>query len=239
MRILIMAALFVLMPVMAAHADTEDTILELPQGQVILSISATERREVEQDLLVATLSYMAEDRNSRELQDEINTVMAKAVETAKKVKAVKVNTDSYQVYERTDARTKERIWHGNQSMTLKSKDPEAVLKLAGELQSMKLTMNDLSYTLAPETAIEVQDSLMEDALDQLQTRANRAAKALGKTTAELKEVTVQGQNIPYAKTSFRNTMAMDVAESAMAAPVAEAGESTLTLTVSARALLKP
>ena len=80
---------------------------------------------------------------------------------------------------------------------------------------------------------------MEDALDQLQTRANRAAKALGKTTAELKEVTVQGQNIPYAKTSFRNTMAMDVAESAMAAPVAEAGESTLTLTVSARALLKP
>jgi predicted secreted protein len=233
---LIALLLFVTMP---AYAESEDTILELPDGHVILSISATERREVEQDLLVATLSYTSENRNSRELQDEINTVMAKAVEAAKKVKAVKVNTDSYQVYERTDPRTKERLWHGNQSMTLKSKDSEAILKLAGELQSMKLTMNDLSYTLAPETAIEIQDSLMEDALDQLQTRANRAAKALGKGTAELKEVNVQGQDIPFAKSNFRGAMAMDMAESAMAAPVAEAGESTLTLSVSARAILKP
>ena len=239
-----MRALFLMALVMVmsspAFADQEDTILSLPDGQVILSISATERKEVEQDLLVATLSYNAVNKDSRELQNEINTAMREAVETANKIEDVKVNTGAYNVYERTKPRTKEKEWHGSQSMTIKSKNSEAILKLAGKLQDMKLNMNGLSYTLDPKTAVAVQDSLMEDALKQLQTRANRAAKALGKSTAELRDVNVQGGNVPYARVQHRGAMMMaDMAESKMAAPVAASGETTLTLTVTARALLKP
>jgi len=39
-------------------AQNQDPILALPDGEVMLNISATERREVEQDLLVANLSYV-------------------------------------------------------------------------------------------------------------------------------------------------------------------------------------
>ncbi len=239
MRIAILTAL-VLFIAVPAKAQVEDTILALPDGQVILSISATERKEVEQDLLVATLAYNAVNKDSRELQNEINTAMRQAVETANKVEGVKVNTGAYNVYERTEPRTKEKKWHGSQSMTIKSKDSEAILELAGKLQDMKLNMNGLSYTLDPKTAVSVQDSLMEDALKQLQTSANRAAKALGKSSAELRDVNVQGGNVPYARVQHRGAMMMaDMAESKMAAPVAAAGETTLTLTVTARAILKP
>lgn len=233
-------ALFLLTLPHTVMAQVEDPILSLPDGQVILNISATERREVEQDLLVATLNYTATNKNSRDLQNEINKAMKKALDLVKKEKNVKVNTGAYQVYETTIPRTKEKEWRGNQSITLKSKDADTILKLTGKLQEMGLNTNGLSYTLSPETAIAVQDNLMEAALKQLQTRANRAAKALGKSSAELREVNTQGGGIPVQRRNYaRGAVMMESADMAMAAPVAASGESTITLTVSARVLLKP
>jgi len=167
--------------------------------------------------------------------------MASALKAAKKVDEVKVNTGAYQVYERYTKLTKQKEWHGQQSMTLKSKDAEKLLKLVGQLQDMKLNTNGLNYTLSPETAVEIQDALMEDALKQLQTRADRAAKALGKSTAELRSVNVNGGGVPHQPRHYArgNIMSMDMAESAVAAPVAASGETTITLSVNARAILKP
>ncbi len=223
-----------------AAAQQQDPILSLPDGQVILNISATERKEVEQDLLVATLSYNVTKRDAAEIQNEINTAMAGALAEAKKVDTVKVETGGYYVHETIEPRTQEKLWQGSQSITLKSKNSEDLLALTGKLQALKLNMNGLNYTLDPDTAVKIQDELMEAALIQLQTRADRAAKALKKSGAELREVNTQGMDMPvmpmarsYAK------MEMAVASDAMAAPVAAAGETTITLTVSARAILKP
>ena len=240
MRLLLVLTLLVTLSV-PAFANKNDTILMLPEGQVMLNISATERREVEQDLLIANLSYVATNTDSRALQDEINKAMASALKEAKKVDEVKVNTGAYQVYERYTKLTKQKEWHGQQSLTLKSKNAEKLLKLVGELQDMKLNMNGLNYTLSPETAIEIQDALMEDALKQLQTRANRAAKALGKSTAELRDVNVNGGGVPHQPRHYaRATIAMaESADMGMAAPVAASGETTIALSVNARAILKP
>lgn len=224
----------------SAQAQCSDPMLTLPEGQSLMTIMATERQSVEQDLLVATLSYVVENRDASELQDEINSAMKEALDKAKKVESVKVSTGSYQVYETTDPRSKEKKWRGSQSIILKSKNADALLKLAGELQELKLTMNGLSYTLDPDTAAEAQDSMMEAALVKLQSRANRAAKALGKSEAELKDVSVQSDNSvrpqPYVA---RGAMMMESAAMDMASPVASANEETLMLTVSARAVLKP
>jgi predicted secreted protein len=223
-----------------AGGQIEDPVLSMPDGQVILHISAAERRDVAQDLMVATLSYSAVNTDPRALQSEINSVMRRALDLAKAVAAVRINTGSYQVSEFTEPRTKEKKWRGRQSLTLKSKDAQAVLDLGGKLQEMNLTMNGLTYTLDPKTAVELQDALMEDALKQLQNRADRAAKALGKTSAALRDVSVQGADLPSAVQDGGYMPMMATAEKMQAAPpVAEAGETTITLTVSARALLKP
>ncbi len=227
------------LPIAAARAQTQDPLLSLPEGQVILSISATERKEVAQNLLVGTLSYVVTNRDAGVVQNDINTVMARAVEIAKKQDKVKISTGAYQVYETTVQRTEERVWRGEQSLTLKSGDTKALLDLAGELQKLGLTMNGLSYTLDPETAVKVQDSLMESALKQLQERANRAAAALGKSGADLRDVSVQSDNMPYPRPYMPRAAKMETMAMDMAAPVAEAGETTITLTVSARAILKP
>lgn len=225
-----------------AKADSQDPILTLPDGQVILNISATVSEEVEQDLLVATLRYSAENTDATKLQNEINEAMKKALDRAKKEdkEIVKVNTGSYNVYERTDQRTKEKKWYGQQTLTFKSKDSEKILKLAGDIQEMGLKMVGLNYTLDPKTAVKIQDDLMEVAIKELSSRANRVAKALGKSSAEIRELNTQSNNYVQSSRNFAHAeMAMDMVSSKMAAPVAEAGESTISLTVNGRAIIKP
>ena len=236
-----LVAIATLLPLSPVKADSQDPILTLPDGQVILNISATVREEVEQDLLVATLRYSAENREAKPLQNEINEAMQKALKRAKQEdkEIVKINTGSYNVYERTDNRTKEKKWYGQQTITIKSKDSDKVLKLAADLQEMGLKMTGLNYTLDPKTAVKIQDDLMEVAIQELSARANRVAKALGKSSAEIRELNTQSSSYaPQIRNYARAEMAM-MSSDKMAAPVAEAGESTISMTVNGRAIIKP
>ncbi|MEM9469209.1 MAG: SIMPL domain-containing protein [Pseudomonadota bacterium] len=234
----LLTAFALLLPPQIAKADNEDPIFTLPDGQAVLSISATERRDVEQDLLVATLAMTITHRDSKKVQNDINTAMKKALDIAQGAKEVKVNTGSYRVYEYTEPRTEERKWRGSQTLTLKSKNADNVLSAVQKIQELGLTVQGLNYMVDPKTAVAVTDDLLEDALQQLQTRANRAAKALGKSKAELRDINVNGGGGHYRPVKhYARAMAMESAD--MATPVAAAGEDTLSLTVTARAILKP
>lgn len=224
----------------AAMAADQPDILTLPAGQTLLHISATERQEVEQDLLVANLRYEAQNTDAAKLQNEINEAMDKALKEASKVQSVKAITQQYYVHRRTDPRTKAESWQGNQGLVIKGLKPDDVLDLAGEIQEMGFIMGGLSYTLSPDKAESLKDSMMEAALAKLKARADRAAKALGHSTAELKEIQVEGSGPIYSPQPYRSMARMEMAESAdMKAPSASPGETTLTLSVSASVLLKP
>lgn len=241
---------------MAAPAYAQNgpkSALDLPPGQTLVNLSATERVEVQQDLLVANLQYQAENRNARALQDEINTLMKQAVEKAKSYKDVKISTQQYYVYmyeppvpvpmqgqPQPPRKKPEKTWRGSQGLQLESKSAEDLLELAGILQDMGLTMQGLNYTISQDLLEDTQDSLLENALTKLKAKAERTAKALGKSQADLIEVNVDSGGfypppMPMMKTMARADMAME----SMAAPVAEAGSSDISLSVSARALLKP
>lgn len=233
----------------AASAQDLNTVLSIPEGATLVSLSATERVEVDQDLLVSTLSIEARNADATALQDEINKVMTKALEEAKAFKTVKVSTQSYQVYPHEyvpDPRPLPsgekpeivREWRGSQSLMLRSKEPDDLLKLAGILQKMGMNTTGLSYTVSPELMEETQNSLLEAALTKLTVKAGRTAAALGKTKADLLSVNVDiGGHYPQPVMMMRGAMAME-AKADMAAPVAAAGQSEITLSVNAQALVK-
>ncbi len=235
--LLALASALTLIPFAAAHAD--DGLHLPPEGHTLLNLSASERLTMPQDTLMASLRIEAKSADTAKIQNDINAAMEKAVAEAKKVKDVKVSTGSYYVYEQqVDQRTK--IWHGQQTIELESKDSAALLKLAGDIQKMGFVMNGLNYTLSVEKAESVRDELMVKALEKLQKKADMVAKALGKSGYELTDVNVDGASpvVPmYKAMAMRSDMAG--AEMAMAPPVAEPGETDVTLSVSARVLLKP
>lgn len=235
-------------------AGGENGLIRLKEGQTLLNISATERKDVSQDILTASLRYETQGTDPKALQNEINTVMKKVLARAKESADVKVSTDSYYVYpydpapsapapypheEKGDA-TAGRQWRGSQSLQLQSKSADTLLELAGALQDMGLLLDGLSYSLSPEKAEDVKDSLMEAALDKLRARAQRAAKAMGMTKTDLVEISIDTSNNDAPMPMMRTAMIADAAPiGKMEEPVAEPGETEITLTVSARALLKP
>ena len=224
-------------------AQDYKTLLDIPEGATLVSLSATERIEVEQDLLTANLRYEAENVSPKELQNNINTMMKKALEKAKKVNSVKVSTQAYSVYQYNlnNNRTQRRnmIWKGQQGLKIKGKNAVDLLDLLGDLQEMGLTMKGLSYSVSPELLEKTHNEMLEAALGKLITKAKRTAKAIGKSKTELLQINVNhgGRNNYQPQYNMRAMGGM--AETATVAPVAAPGESQITLTVSAQALLRP
>ena len=227
------------------QAQDYKTVLDLPDGATLVTLSATERQTIGQDLLVATLRYEAEDKNPRTVQNEINTAMKKALDKAKSYDSAKAATLQYNIYEYDINRGKknlapEKVWKGEQGLMVKGKDQEQLLKLVGEMQDLGLKMSGLNYQVSPELLEKTRDDMLEAALTKLTSKANRTAKAIGKSKAEMKKINVDmgGGYHPQPRYAAKAMMmSADSAES-MAAPVASAGEDEITLTVNAEALLR-
>lgn len=250
MRSMLVAALLLTFSTPAFSQDYK-TILDLPEGATLVNLSATERVEVDQDLLVASLRYEDQNADPKALQDAINETMTKAVDKAKTYKDVKISTQQYYVYpydydpnpkpiEHGEAPRKlERVWRGQQALELKSAKADDLLALVGALQELGLAVSGLNYTVSPELLEETQESLLEAALIKLQSKAERTAKALGKSSSDLLQVNVDIGGY-YPAPMMARGMAMDSAQAKMemAAPVAEPGQSEITLTINAQAMLK-
>ncbi len=244
-----LAALLLMMSP-AAHAQQFEP-KPLEPGQTLLSLSATEQMNVQQDLLQASLRIEIDAKNPKEIQDKINKAMQDALTAAKGVAEVKASTGQYYVYSYdpnpapSSISTKDakgRIqWKGSQTIDLSSKDSAKLLELAGKIQEMGFVMGGLNYTLSPELSESYKDTLMTAALTKIQARAALAAKALGKKGVELVEVNVDNQGMvqpmPMMYKMARAEMAS--ADASMAPPVAQAGEQAVSLMVTARVLLKP
>lgn len=209
----------------------------LPEGQTLITLSVTERVKVEQDTLIATLRIERENADSEALQREINDAMTQALDATEGASDIKISTGYYSVYQQSNEPQGGRrndVWRGSQSITLEGKDSQQVLELAGELQGMGFVMNNLQYTLSTERADEVRDGLMESAIARATANAERAAAAMGKADIDIATLDIDaalGYSQPYA-------MARMNAMAAEAAPVADAGESEVSLTVRVQAVAK-
>lgn len=245
MKHILLTTAFSIFVLASAHAQD---VVTLPEGQTALNISATESIEVEQDLLVASMRIQVEDKDSKTVQKKINQAMADAVAFAKKNTSLKIETGQYYVspdyrYIKIPNETNQRVldkWRGSQTLTIKSEAAEDVLNITGKIQDMGFMMNGLNYTLSQKKHEEIRDGLMEVVVKKLRDRAMRVAKALGKTDVDVVEINVDSNNYNprpvYARGAKMEMMAMS--DSAMPAPTAEAGETNVSMTISARAIIK-
>jgi predicted secreted protein len=228
-------------------AQNQFNLDALDAGQLLLNISATERVEVDQDTLNISLQYVAMGQDRVELQDEVNSVMTAVLEILEDSNDVDYSIEQYQVYMvSTRNRTgniDRQVWRAQQSLQLTSLDSDAALDLSRELQENKLTMQNMYYSLSTEQYESVSDSLLNAALTKLQARADAAANSMNKSSAEMVEVTVNGNgggNFGFNRGMPMAAMEMSANDSdPIAAPVAQPGKTNVSLTVSARALLSP
>jgi len=251
MRLAVLTSLALLTFAAPALAQETSPFPKVEPGQTLITLTATEQTKLKQDTVTASLKYELDGPSANEIQDKINKAMTQAVQLAKGVDAVKVSTGSYYVYivqddGTIDPRTgrpfeTKKTWRGMQSMTLESKDAGKLLDLVGKIQTLGLTMENLNYSLSPDVADSARDDLLNRALGKIQSRAALAAKTLGKGNYDIQEISVDGASQPYPqpRVYMMKAEAGMAAAADVAAPVAEAGEDDVSMTVTARVLLKP
>lgn len=207
----------------------------LPEGQTLLTLSVTEREMVEQDQLVAVLRMEDQDSDPASLQSRINRNVEAALEMASDVDEVEVSTGRYTVYQYNQSRGNraDMRWRGSQTVRLQSRSSDELLELSGQMQSEGFVMQQLSYQLSAERAEEVRDEMLDRAIVRAREKATRAGEALERGEVEIAELTVEDESGGFRPVMMR-AAAQDSAE--MSSPVAEAGESEVTLTVRVRAV---
>lgn len=247
----LLSTLVILSLTLAGNAIAQETeVKTLQPGQTIVTLSATEQMNLQQDILQGALRIEIDAKLPKEVQDKINTGMQSALTLAKNYPDVKASTGQYYVYQYDPAPqptpnlkdSKARmLWKGNQTIELRSKNAGQLLELAGKIQELGFVMNGLNYTLSPEQEESYKDTLMTAALKKIQARAALAAKSLGKSGYEIVEVNIDNpgmvQPMPVMYKAAR--MEMMASDASMAAPVAQSGEQPVSMTINARVMLKP
>ena len=141
----------------------------------MLHLSQTAERKVVRDLLRIELRAEETGADPLALQSAINRRMAAALDRAHQVQGVEVETGTYAVNEEQPQNGPSR-WRGSQSVILTGKNADAVLKLAGTLQSDGLLMSSLGYEVSPETVRGAEKDLTAEALAGLDHRAASIAE---------------------------------------------------------------
>ena len=218
----IASTLFAFTPALAQDAEQRMTVLHLSQ---------TAERSVIRDLLRIELRVEETGADARSVQTAINRRMAAALDRARQVQGVRVETGSYNIGEERPQNGPSR-WRGSQSVTLTGKDADSMLKLAGVLQSDGLSTSSLTYDTAPETVRGAEEDLTAEALAALDHRAASIADRMHLAVVRFRDVRVGN-----AETGGRPVPRF--AAMAMAAPVAEPGEAMVRVTIEAELLLTP
>ena len=204
---------------------------DVDQRATVLHLSQTAERSVVRDLLRIELSAEETGADARSVQAAINRRMAAALDRARQVQGVRLETGAYNVGEERSQNAPAR-WRGSQTVILTGKDADQMLKLAGALQSDGLSTSSLAYEISPETVRGAQEDLTAEALAGLDHRAVSIASHMRLVVQRYRDLRVGN-----AETGGRPVPRF--AAMAMAAPVAEPGEAVIRVTVEADLLLVP
>jgi predicted secreted protein len=231
----------------ALHAA--DDVKQVMDGTLV-NLNAEAHKMVPQDRLAVTLSIQQTFETPQKAQAEVN----KAMQAAKKIydgyKDIKVTTGSYNVWKvepyvptpvkDSKAQPKKPQWQARQELNLDGADKDAVLDLMGKLQDKGFASDNMNFYLSREAYDAARDDLIGEALKSISARAKAVSGSLGMKTVQFQKIDINDGGNGPRPVMMRAMMAkgMDMAAEAMPAPVAQAGETDVTVQVSAEVKLK-
>ncbi|WP_298728636.1 SIMPL domain-containing protein [uncultured Ferrovibrio sp.] len=233
--------------IVAAAAFSDSTLAQtqrnLPDDATLLNLSETAERDVTPDTIRARLMAQASSEQAADAQNAVNAAMTKALAKVRSL-GLEVETGGYNTYQETPPRPQNLpagskppapVWRAQQSLIVTAKDDAKLLEAVGALQNDGLLLQELGYAVSREQQRGLQDELFTEALQRLTARAEKAAAALGLRFAGWARVGLNGGIIP--RPMMMKAMRAE-GMTAAAAPVAAAGEQTVSVTVDGEAILR-
>jgi predicted secreted protein len=189
-----------------------------------VDLQAEVAREVQNDLMNASLFVEANDPSAAKVADQLNRASAEALRTSGEFKAVKARsgyTQTYPVYDRANKLTG---WRGRTEVRLESKDVQAMAALIGRLQST-MQLGGVSFTVSPELRRQTENELITDAVAAFRARADIATRAIGGRSYKIRRIGLNTGGFAPGPRPMMSTRAMAPQAAEVAPPAFEAGTS--------------
>jgi predicted secreted protein len=188
-------------------------------------------REVANDWVTARLSVVSEGKDPSEIAKTVNETMAKAIEAAKRVPDVTVQSAAYVTQPVYDEGKVVR-WRARQELRLESGDVDRLAKLIGRLQGESVQLSNIDFSVRRETRKALEDELIEEALGRFRSRATLVAKGMGSNNWSLIELSVGSSDGEPRRVMMEHRPSAMLSRSQSDTPVFEAGTSKLRVRVS-------
>ena len=198
----------------------------------VVQLSATGSVEVQQDLLVLTLSTTRDGKDAASVQSQLRQALdAATLEARRQVEPgqMDLRTGSFSLNPRYGQNNQISGWQGRAELVLEGRDFARITNTAARVTTM--TIGNVAFDLSREQRAKVERDAQGQAIENFKAQAADLTRAFGFSSFTLREVTVNSNS--YAPGPRPRMMAME-AKSAMAdAPMTvEAGKSTVTVNVS-------
>ncbi len=204
---------------------------ERQYNQIALSVTATD--EIKSDILVALLYVQEEGRTPDKLAKIVNQKIAQAVDRARRVAGVKVETLNYRT---SPYYKKQKIagWRVRQSIRLESRDFGLLSKLIGELQEV-LALEYVSYQVSHEKRAEAENLVIAKAIAAFKTRAALIADTLEFPSYRVLNMNINTSGVyPVSRMSVRSEMYTADGLQQMPSPVLEGGTQTIQISINGK-----
>ena len=191
-----------------------------------VTLQADAQREVQNDLLNATLFVEVNDSSPAGVANAVNKSVNDALRVARDYKAVRVRSGNNQTYPVYSKGNQLQGWRGRGEIRVESNDFAAASALIGKLQS-SMQLAGLQFTVSPESRRAVENELITEAIAAFKSRAEIVKSALGGRGYKLQSLNVAADhNAP--RPLYAMARAAPAAQE-VAPPNLEAGMSLITV----------
>ena len=232
----VLFALALVPSISMADQPSSDQTLKIKtdfSGKTKISFNQVAKKTLPRNRLRIDLRIEAQGDSSKDIQTQINKKMPAVLEITNAAHDLWVETGSYRVFREPESNSHPERWHSTQDLSIFSDDFAEALAVAGKCQAQGLLMTNMTFFLAPDDLQATQSELTKTALDALRARADEVAADLGMKIDHY-------QNITIGNAFESNEVSRGAQTGALAAagtPAAQAGQTTVSLTVSADVLL--
>ena len=192
----------------------------------LVTIQAQAQREVQNDLLNATLYVEVSDSSSTVVANAVNKAVNEALRVAKEYKNVRVRSGGNRTYPVYSSRSNQlQGWRGRGEIRIESKDFEAASILIGKLQS-SMQLGGIQFMVSPETRRALEDELTVEAIAAFKARADVVRNALGGRGYKIARLNIGGGYAPVQQYAAARSMS---SSAEVTPPSLEGGMSQVTI----------
>ncbi len=216
----------------AASAQAESAEAGPPRNVVQLAASASV--QVQQDLLVLTLSATQDGEDAARLQAQLQRLLDAALAEARRSASpgqVQARSGDFGIHPRYGKEGRINGWQGRAQLLLSGRDFAGITALAGRVQGMAISQ--VAFDLSPAARQQAESQAQSEAIEAFKARAGALARGFGFAGYTLREVSVSShENSPGPRPRMLAMAAKAAApEADMALPV-EAGKTQVEVTLS-------